>query len=179
MNRTVAEAGTGRRLGLALYAAALGWLTASVLQAFYGGVLGYLRARYYGYVARWGLWHSVVVPAVYWSVFTGIFTLLATTVFILPYVALRSSAGILSRPWRMYVEPAALGVCCITLFDLHYHPSAYTVWRYFPMQVGYMAFALLTSLLSSFFFLRALRRQVRIVGSNCGSDVPTGEQASK
>lgn len=158
MERKGGTVGVARRMTLAILASGLGWITASVLLALYSGVAGYLTLRAHGDAALWHPWRSFLAPTFSFSVFTGLFTLLVVLVFILPYVSLRSAESILERPWRMYLDPLILGFVCITFFDLYTHPTAYTVRQYFPMQVGYMAIAAVTSLCSSSYFLRLLRK---------------------
>jgi hypothetical protein len=89
---------------------------------------------------------------------TGAVTALVTVVLILPYVCLRSSESILRRPWRMYLEPCLLGALCISVFDLYYGPTAETTRQ--KLLSPFLCFALLTSLASSYFFLRRLRKKI-------------------
>jgi len=91
-----------------------------------------------------------------WIVSTGVVTLGATILFIVPYVCLRSADNLLAMPWRMYLETSLIVILVSLGLNYAVKAQAYTFWRSLP---PYLAFALATSLASSAFFMLALKRR--------------------
>ena len=91
-----------------------------------------------------------------WIVSTGVVTLAATILFIVPYVCLTSADKLLAMPWRMYIETGLIVILISLGLNYAVKPQAYTFWRSLP---PYLAFALATSLVSSAFFMLALKRR--------------------
>lgn len=91
-----------------------------------------------------------------WIVATGVVTLGATILFIVPYVCLVSADKLLAMPWRIYLETGLIVILVSLGLNYAVKPQAYTFWRSLP---PYLAFALATSLASSAFFMQAIRRQ--------------------
>lgn len=146
----------GWRAGNALLAAACGWAFTWVIVLVWQ-VLARTASKYPNY-ERVG---DLVSLMLIYSVATAAVTLGATVVFAVPYVALRSAASILGRPWRMYLEPCAV-VLVGTMSIAHRSMSNGNIkvpFRDLALN-AFVLFAVVTSLASSFFFLRQLRRSV-------------------
>ena len=86
---------------------------------------------------------------------TGIVTLAATTLGVIPYVCLRGTDSMLRKPWRMYVESCIVAFFASVILTHFVKPSAVTFWR---SLWPYLTFALLTSTSSSVFYMRSLRQ---------------------
>ena len=98
---------------------------------------------------------DVASIAIIWMIATGMVTLGATILFIVPYVCLMNVDKMLAAPWRIYLETSLI-VILISFGLVHaIKPQAYTFWRTLP---PYLAFALASSLASSFFFIQALKK---------------------
>ena len=101
-----------------------------------------------------------------WIVSTGIVTLLATILLIVPYVCLRDFNTLHHKPWLIYVESGAIAVLASLALTYFAKPSAETFWTALK---PYMLFALVTSLTSSFFYQRrmeAMSKQPVVTTSN-------------
>ena len=96
--------------------------------------------------------------ALIWIISTGVVTLSATILFIVPYVCLVSVDNLLARPWRVYLEPAVIVIFVSLGLNYLIKPYAYTFWRSLP---PYLTFALATSLASSAFFMHRLKTLTR------------------
>jgi hypothetical protein len=101
--------------------------------------------------------------ALIWIVATAIVTLGATILFIVPYVYLMNVDKLLAMPWRMYLEPALIVIFISLGLNYAIKPHAYTFWQNLP---PYLAFALVTSLMSSAFFMHRLKAFTRQTSSN-------------
>jgi hypothetical protein len=85
---------------------------------------------------------------------TGIVTLAATILFIVPYVCLLNVDALIRKPWRIYVESGSIAIFVSLVLTYFTKPQAETFLRRLPF---YLAFALLTSQASSFFFMRKVK----------------------
>ena len=94
---------------------------------------------------------------------TFIFVFGMTLVFGAPYVAIRTTPGMLQRPWRFYVETGLAGIVAISVFNAVLGPQAKS-----PMQTlvaglpVYGGFSLATTTMTSFVYLRWLRSRQRL-----------------
>jgi hypothetical protein len=93
--------------------------------------------------------------ALLWIVSTGVVTLGATVLFIVPYVCLVRADKLLAKPWRLYLESSAITTLVTLGLNYRIKPYAYTFWQNLP---PYLTFALAVSLISSAFFMQALIR---------------------
>ena len=152
-----------QRVGLALVSAFLGWVCANA-RFFLCQAASLLRS------GMTGTWRELLANDAFWAAATGAFTLVVTLGLICPYVLMRSATSMLQRPWRVYLEPALIGVGAMFAFGLRHSASdvGYTLRELEP----YLAVAGATSLISSFFYLRALRRglggQPPVAGRSAG-----------
>ena len=96
--------------------------------------------------------------ALIWIVSTGLVTLGATILFIVPYVCLINTDRLLARPWRMYLEPCIIVFFVTLALNYFIKPYAVTFWRNLP---PYLVFAMGTSLASSAFFMHRLKTLAR------------------
>ena len=154
------DVSASKRRGLALLAATLGWLWACLVGAGFFWGLGCYQDHKFGLPYRAPTWLLSPATGIFW-LGTGLVTLLVTAALILPYVSLRSCESLLREPWRLYVEPACAGLACMAGLCLRKRPTALYDPRYRSGFVGLMAIALITSSLSSYFFLHFLRRTLR------------------
>lgn len=70
--------------------------------------------------------------ALIWIVSTGVVTIGATILFIVPYVCLMSLDRLLAMPWRMYLEPCVIVILISLGLDYFTKPYAYKFWRGLP-----------------------------------------------
>jgi hypothetical protein len=101
---------------------------------------------------------DVASIALIWIVSTGLVTLGATLILIVPYICLMSPDKLLAMPWRMYLEPGIIAVFASLGLNYFIKPTASTYWQNLP---PYLIFALVTSLASSFFFMNRLKAFTR------------------
>ena len=108
-------------------------------------------------IARTGAHEPILNYSIFliYFVCTGIVTLAATTLGVIPYVCLRGTDSMLRKPWRMYVESCIIAFFASVILTHFVKPSAVTFWR---SLWPYLRFALLTSTSSSVFYMRGLRQ---------------------
>ena len=139
------------RVRNAFISASIGWFTAWVITLIWFTFMRVISK----YPDNTSIGDEFSILTIY-LVCTAAFTLLTTAVFIVPYVCVRSHASILGHPWRMYLEPCLIGLACITLFDIKEGAPIDTLQQ--KVLSLFVGFALVTSLASSFFFLRRMKR---------------------
>ena len=101
-----------------------------------------------------------------WVVSTGIVTLAATILLIVPYVCLRGVDTLLHKPWLIYVESGAIAIFSAFVLTHFVKPTAETFWTSLK---PYLVFALVTSLTSSAFYMqrvKAISKQQLVTGSD-------------
>jgi hypothetical protein len=106
---------------------------------------------------------DIASMAFIWIVCTGVVTLGATILSIVPYVYLMNVDKLIAMPWRMYLEPVLIVIFISLGLNYAIKPHAYTFWQNLP---PYLAFALATSLMSSAFFMHRLKAFTRQRSSN-------------
>jgi hypothetical protein len=89
-----------------------------------------------------------------WVVSTGIVTLGATIVLIVPYVLLRGVDTLLEKPWIIYLESGALASFATLVLTHFVKPTGET---FSTTLKPFLVFALATSLTSSAFYLKKLK----------------------
>ena len=139
------------RAKTALASAAKGWACVWLLLLVWN-TISLFRAKVHVPLA------DLASIALIWIVSTGVVTLGATILFIVPYVCLMSVDKLLAMPWRMYLEPGVIVIFVSLGLNYFTKPYAYTFWRNLP---PYLAFALATSLTSSAFFMHRLKAFTR------------------
>ncbi|HEX3968008.1 MAG TPA: hypothetical protein VHW70_08590 [Edaphobacter sp.] len=93
-----------------------------------------------------------------WLIATGLVTLAATVVLIVPYVWLRGVETLLQRPWLMYIESGVAAIFASFVLTHFLKPTAETFLRNF---IPYLIFALAISLASSAFYLRSVKSMAK------------------
>lgn len=141
---------------MALTSAAKGWACVWLLLLVWE-TIGFLRANPHVPFT------DLASIALFWIVSTGVVTLGATILFIIPYVCLISVDKLLAMPWRMYLEPGLIVIFITLGLNYRIKPYAYTFWR---SLAPLLAFALATSLTSSAFFMHRLKAFTRQKSSN-------------
>jgi uncharacterized membrane protein YkvI len=108
-------------------------------------------------------WLSILLI---WVVSTGIVTLAATILLIVPYVCLRGVDTLLHKSWLIYVESGAIAIFATFVLTHFVKPTAETFWTSLK---PFLIFALVTSLTSSAFYMRrvkAMSKQRAVTGSD-------------
>ncbi|WP_263366945.1 hypothetical protein [Edaphobacter bradus] len=142
------------RAKTALTSAAKGWACVWLL-LLVSQTIGLLRAKPHVPLADLASFASI---ALIWIVSTGVVTLGATILFIVPYVCLMSVDKLLATPWRMYLEPVVIVIFVSLGLNYFTKPYAHTFLQSLP---PYLMFALFTSLASSAFFMQRLKASTR------------------
>jgi hypothetical protein len=96
-------------------------------------------------------WLSILLI---WVVSTGIVTLAATILLVVPYVCMRGVDTLLQKPWLIYVESGAIAILASFVLTHFVKPTAETFWTGLK---PYLIFALVTSLTSSAFYMQRVK----------------------
>jgi hypothetical protein len=148
----------GSRVGFPFVAALAGWAVAWCLACVYFALVPAILHQ---------PWHPAPAGIVLiYLLCTLVFVFGITLVFGAPYVAIRSTTGMLHRPWRFYVETGLVGLASIAGYLVLDRPQAEslkdTLLFGLPLYGG---FSLATSTMTSFVYLHWLRsRQRRQIG---------------
>lgn len=150
------EVAVTSRIGFAFVAALAGWAVAWCVACFYFAAMPVIlnRPRY----------PAPPDIAVIYLLCTFIFVFGMTLVFGAPYVAIRTTAGMLQRPWRFYVETGLAGIVAISVFNVvlmrpQVESPMQTLVTGLPIYGG---FSLVTTAVTSFVYLRWLRSRQRL-----------------
>lgn len=89
-----------------------------------------------------------------YGIATGIVTVAATVLLIVPYVCLRGVNALRQRPWLIYVESGAITIFASVVLTHFVKPTAKTfLHTFYP----YVVFALATSIASSAFYMSKVK----------------------
>lgn len=155
LEQSLREIARASRIGFAFLAALAGWAVAWCVACLYFAVLPIIRN-----IPRYPTPPSI---ALIYLLSTLIFVSGMALVFGAPYVAIRTTAGMLERRWRFYVETGLAGIMAISIFNVVLGPQAESPTQKLAAGLPlYDGFSLVTTTVTSFVYLRWLRSRQRL-----------------